>query len=77
MKYALAVTAEPFKFSSRHGGAAYELSKVKDGKSICQPRTEVKALFTDPNWLLSHLSFPYSKPGFWRGAVNTKKNTDG
>jgi len=35
----------------------------------------VEALFTDPNWLLSHFSFPYSKPGFWRVAVNTKKNT--
>jgi hypothetical protein len=26
MKHALAVTVEPFKFSSRQGGVAYELS---------------------------------------------------
>jgi len=30
IKHALAVTVEPFKFSSRQGGVAYELSQTKN-----------------------------------------------
>jgi hypothetical protein len=29
MKHAIAVTVEPFKFSSRQGGVAYELSNIE------------------------------------------------
>jgi hypothetical protein len=31
IKHALAVTVEPFKFSSRQGGVAYELSQRRQG----------------------------------------------
>jgi len=34
MKHALAVTVEPFKFSSRQGGVAYELSYKKSTSAI-------------------------------------------
>jgi hypothetical protein len=33
MMHALAVTVEPFKFSSRQGGVVYELSKLATGVS--------------------------------------------
>jgi hypothetical protein len=34
IKHALAVTVEPFKFSSRQGGVAYELSQGPDCNEI-------------------------------------------
>ena len=58
MKHALAVTVEPFKFSSRQGGLAYELSQSGCKKGRVHHRPAYKVLPVGINiWVLFDLHF--------------------